>query len=253
MRIEPDSWLAGILGQDVYRICWSSSPFETRDSAQELRDALATTQNPSAFYYAKVPTQAVEQVRVLCSVGFFVVDVNLTYERLPQRDPDLVPRAGIVVLDLRPAIHAEVLDIARRCFTYSRFHLDPFLTWDQANQIKTEWVRNYILGRRGEQLLVAESDGVPVGFLAVLRTEVMGRSCRVIDLIGVSAAHHGRGVGESLINHFIQVSTGECALLRVGTQVANIAAARLYERCGFRLAESAYVLHAHVKNGQALP
>jgi ribosomal protein S18 acetylase RimI-like enzyme len=154
---------------------------------------------------------------------------------------------------MHPAAHAGVLDIARHCFTYSRFHLDPFLTREQANQIKTEWVRNYLLGRRGEQLLVAESDGVPVGFLAVLAAEAKGRSCRVIDLIGVSAAHQGRGVGESLISHFIQDSAGRCDLLRVGTQVANTAAARLYERCGFRLGESAYVLHAHVDNGKPLP
>lgn len=248
MRIEPDPWLAGILGQDVFRISSSSS----YSGAQSLRDALMEARSRSAFYYAKIPTQAVEQVRILCSAGFFVVDVNLTYERLPEREPGLAPRAGISVTDLRPATHAGVLDIARHCFTYSRFHLDPFLTREQANQVKTEWVRNYILGRRGERLLVAEQDGVPVGFLAVLAIEVKGRPCRVIDLIGVSPARQGQGVGESLIRHFVPSSAGECALVRVGTQVANTAAARLYERCGFRLAESAYVLHAHVKNGTLL-
>ena len=34
--------------------------------------------------------------------------------------------------------------------------------------------------------------------------------------------------------------------LRVGTQVANVPSLRLYENCGFRVAESAYVLHGHL-------
>jgi hypothetical protein len=33
--------------------------------------------------------------------------------------------------------------------------------------------------------------------------------------------------------------------MRVGTQIANIPSLRLYERLGFTMAESAYVLHAH--------
>ena len=100
--------------------------------------------------------------------------------------------------------------------------------------------------------MVAEWDGVPVGFLAVLAAEVKGCSCRVIDLIGVSNSHQGRGGGRELVDYFRQLYAGKCDLLRVGTQVANIPSARLYERCGFRLAESAYVLHAHVKDGKLL-
>jgi hypothetical protein len=37
--------------------------------------------------------------------------------------------------------------------------------------------------------------------------------------------------------------------LRVGTQISNIRAMRLYESIGFRAAETSYVLHAHIENG----
>jgi ribosomal protein S18 acetylase RimI-like enzyme len=252
MRIEPDAWLASILGNDVYRVCWEAPSADLSAGALALRDALASTRGRSAFYYAKVPSRAVDQVRIFCGAGFFVVDVNVTFERTPNFHPALKQRPGIVVRDMSSADHTEVLDIASHCFSYSRFHLDPFIARAQANLIKREWVRNYILGRRGERVLVAEWDDVPVGFLAVLAADVKGRSCRVIDLIGVSATRQGRGVGQVLVDHFTQTYAGKCDLLRVGTQVANTPSARLYERCGFRLADSSYVLHAHFNDGRPL-
>jgi len=44
---------------------------------------------------------------------------------------------------------------------------------------------------------------------------------------------------------FIQDSEKGYTTLRVGTQVANIPSTRLYEKAGFRLRASHYVLHAH--------
>jgi ribosomal protein S18 acetylase RimI-like enzyme len=252
MRIEPDAWLAEVLGHPAFRVYWPAPPTDLSAGAEAPRAALAGSPAGSAFYYAKVPARGVDQVRALCSLGFAVVDVNVSFERSPDAHTGLPTRPWIQVRDMRPADHADVLDIAGHCFTYSRFHLDPFIAREQANGVKREWVRNYILGRRGERVLVAEWDGAPVGFLAVLAADVPGRSCRVIDLIGVAPERQGRGVGRALVDHFIRAYAGGCDRLRVGTQVANTPSARLYEGCGFRLADSAYVLHAHVKDGRPL-
>jgi dTDP-4-amino-4,6-dideoxy-D-galactose acyltransferase len=252
MRLEPDPWLAKILGHDVYRVICGTPSADISASAEALHDALSGARRQATFYYAKVPSQAVDQVRVLCGAGFFVVDVNVTFERTPDASSPAQPRPGIVVRDMRPTDHTVILDVAEHCFSYSRFHLDPFFRREQANHIKREWIRNYILGRRGERLLIAESDSVPVGFLAVLAADIKGCSCRLIDLIGVSDSHQGRGIGRELVDSFKHLYAGKCDLLRVGTQVANTPSARLYERCGFCLVESAYVLHAHVRDGKLL-
>jgi ribosomal protein S18 acetylase RimI-like enzyme len=249
MNLEADPWLAGILGRDVYRLAW---PNDHPVDSEAVREILANTRGPFAFYYAKVPTQRVDLVRTLCGGGFSVVDVQVTFERAPDGEAGRPTRPGLPVRDIGPADHAAVLNIAGNCFTYSRFHLDPFFPREQANLIKREWVRNCILGRRGERVLVAEADSLPVGFLAVLAADVKGRSCRVIDLIGVSAASQGRGVGRMLVDSFTRAYAGHCDLLRVGTQVANTVSVRLYEGCGFRLVESAYVLHAHISERKSL-
>jgi ribosomal protein S18 acetylase RimI-like enzyme len=249
MYIEPDVWLADILGRDVYRLVCSN---DHNADSEAVREVITGARGRSAFYYAKVPTQRVNQVRALCGGGFSVVDVQVTFERAPDGLAGHWTRPGLHVRDITHPDHADVLDIAGNCFRYSRFHLDPFFSPEQANLIKREWVRNCILGQRGERVLVAEMDRVPVGFLAVLAADVNGRSCRVIDLIGVSAATQGRGVGTELVKAFTSAYAGRCEVLRVGTQVANVASVRLYEGCGFRLLESAYVLHAHINERKIL-
>src|SRR5437879_3307438 len=142
MRIEPDPWLAEILGHDVYRISWGTPSADLSAGAEALHGAMANTRGQAAFYYANVPSQAIDQVRVFCAAGFSVVDVNVTFEQTPDLNAGFQPRPGVLVRDIRPADHTEILDVAGRCFRYSRFHLDPFFAREQANQIKREWVRN---------------------------------------------------------------------------------------------------------------
>lgn len=199
-----------------------------------------------AFLYGRVPTDRVEGVHRLLAAGFTIVDVALTFDRPAGRPEDAPAGAeGAEVRDFQPPDEDRVLRIAETCFVYSRFHLDPRIPREVAHRIKREWIRNTIRGRRGERLLVAIRGGTPAGFLAVLASTHRGATSRVIDLIGVDPAFQGQGVGRALVAHFIREYAGKCEWLVVGTQAANIPSVRLYETCGFRLAETAYVLHAH--------
>jgi ribosomal protein S18 acetylase RimI-like enzyme len=68
----------------------------------------------------------------------------------------------------------------------------------------------------------------------------------------VDREHRGRGIGKALMGHLMEEAAGAGGLLRVGTQAANLASLRLYESLGFRIAETAYVLHCHVKPTRCL-
>jgi dTDP-4-amino-4,6-dideoxy-D-galactose acyltransferase len=242
MKIDADSWMTTVFGYDVFRV----AP-EGIDTAV-VRQHQRAREGRRAFYYAKVPTARVDQVQALASLGFGVVDVNVTFERLPGDDVD---QPTVVVRDATPKDRDALLDIAENCFVYSRFHLDPQVPNRIANAVKREWVDSYLHGRRGEKVRVAEDVGRPVGFLAVLAAKCHGKDARVIDLVGVAGDCQGRGVGKSLVSAFVRERAPGCALLRVGTQAANIPSMRLYERCGFRVAETTYVLHAHVNEPAA--
>ena len=91
-----------------------------------------------------------------------------------------------------------------------------------------------------------------MGFLAVLAASSDGEETRVIDLIAVGSEHQGRRVGKAMVAYFVRRYVGVCTLLRVGTQVANLASLRLYEKEGFLMDEATFVLHAHTKMGKVL-
>jgi ribosomal protein S18 acetylase RimI-like enzyme len=244
MRFESDNWLSGRLGCDAFRLISGSSSDE-----QALPGGDGSSLAPG-FYHAKVSTRDIALLRDLQARGFYVVDTNVTFERAPGLLGGPPSSGNVTVRNAAPRDTDEVLDIAATCFVYTRFHLDPQVSNEAANAIKREWIANYANGSRGEELLVAELDGKVAGFLAVLRGHSPAPGDRIIDLIGVAQDCQGRGVGKALVRHFVEASQGRCALLRVGTQVANIPSIRLYEQSGFRLAGSNYVLHAHVQREQ---
>lgn len=233
MDLREDSWLSGIFGHAVFRV-----------SSERAEDIAAHARSrPCAFYFAKVSTEETARVRELGAAGFFVVDVNVTLGRDPGVPAGPVP--GIRVTASRPEHRAGVLEIAESCFRYSRFHLDPLVPVATAHRIKRDWVDNYLRGARGERIWIAELDGRPAGFLAVLAS---GKT-RIIDLVGVRKDIQRRGVGRALVSEFIRQEGPSADLLQVGTQAANVPSLRLYENAGFRVERTQYVLHLHVRNG----
>ena len=221
--LRPDGWLSEVLGFAVYA---------TDGSGEVPGD------DGRSLTYAKIDVADTEAVARLTSQGFAVVDVNLTFARGGDRS---AVSSGVMVEPAGPE-HAEALvDIAGRCFRFSRFHLDPFLPGELADRIKREWIRSYVRGRRGVELLAAVDGGTPVGFLAVLESG----NARIIDLVGVAPEAQGRGTGRALVSAFVDRHSAPGRELRVGTQAANVPSIRLYESLGFSLVAAAYVLHLH--------
>jgi dTDP-4-amino-4,6-dideoxy-D-galactose acyltransferase len=244
MRFDRDTWLSGIFGCDVFKASFEKD--EILDPRIIFSEALNSRR---AFYYVKVPVASVAQVGALTMAGFRVIDVNVTFEREPVRSVE--SNSNIIVRDVLPKDEAAVLDIADSVFVYSRFHLDPLISKELANRIKREWIANYVRGQRGERLLVAEVDGKPVGFLALLVTGGEEKT-GVIDLIGVGKNMQGRGVGRRLVEFYVQDAYQKYSRLIVGTQVANVPSMRLYTKCGYLISNSTYVLHAHINEGKVI-
>lgn len=246
MAIAEDSWLSEMLGCSTFKVESDRSLSCTsldRHASQQTR----------AIYYAKIPIDGVEWVRQLSAIGFYTVDVNVTFAIDSQNGkPHSALETAIPISEIRSGDRQAVLDLAATCFQYSRFHLDPLIDNSIANRIKREWIANYIRKQRGEQLFVAAVENRPAGFLAVLRSQFDGKLVYTIDLIGVDADFRRRGIGRSLVNFFIDRYGDRGDRLQVGTQIANQPSMRLYQRSGFTFYRSAYVLHKHVNNGQTL-
>jgi ribosomal protein S18 acetylase RimI-like enzyme len=251
MKIGEDLWLAAIIGHGVFKIS-----LDEADVAREEDTARACEQitqhlrrQTRGSYYAKVDTARIEVVRQLGAIGFYVVDVNVTFG-LDKQDavPRVSPKSGsrYRIGEAPAEQHEEILEIARSNFRYSRFHLDPLIPNGIADQIKHDWILNYLLKKRGEHLWVAAVDDRAVGFLAVIAGHEAGRRYRAIDLIGVARDYQGQGIGQALVAFFIDSYREQSDFLQVGTQIANLPSLHLYQKLGFSLVKSAYVMHLHL-------
>ena len=244
MNFVPDDWLASLMHIPVYRVEVTTA--EALDTVQSM----PVPADGRVFFYTKIPVENVNQTMALTKAGFNIVDVNVQFERLPSKMPAVISQ-NMMIRQASPSDEYTVLNIAGSCFRYSRFHLDPLINHSLANTIKQEWIASYINKTRGVRLLVAEIEGVVVGFLAVL-IDNSRRETAIVDLIGVDPSWQGRSVGQELINYLIMDSIDKYACIRVGTQIANIPSLRLYEKCGFHVASAAYVLHAHFSTEQII-
>ena len=130
--------------------------------------------------------------------------------------------------------------LAARNFIYSRFHMDPLIPRDLANEVKAAWAENFFFKKRGDNMVVAFKDSSPAGFLQLL---YLGKDL-VIDLIAVEKRFRRMGIARAMI-HFAETALKEFEEMVVGTQIANVPSIRLYEKLGFTVASSAYTFHYH--------
>ncbi len=225
--VHRDPWLSEVMARPVFRV-----------GGDGMTDAVAAhvRAQQHGFYFAKIPTDRIGELRALAHEGFGVVDTAVTFELV--REVAVPP--AVAVADCTPADAEAVLAIAGSAFRYSRFHLDPSIGLPLAHHVKREWIANYIRKQRGDALLVAHDAGKPVGFLAA----IVSHGTAAIDLVGVASDAHGKGIGTALCAAFAQRYAGMPRV--VGTQVVNVPSIRMYTKLGYELARSQYVLHLHV-------
>jgi ribosomal protein S18 acetylase RimI-like enzyme len=235
MMIQPDAWLSEKLGRPAFAVAAAGA------TPAEVSAALASHLSPTnAFYTAKVGVLELAIVEALTAEGFSVVETSLHFEKPIDRHAP-VPQVGVCQPQWRDA----VLEIAECAFRFTRFHVDPKIDRAAANRVKREWIQSYVDGRRGDALLVAHDGDTVLGFNAMLVSDRPSGPVAVIDLIGVHPDQQRRGIGRLMVDGALHHYQDRCRSLEVGTQASNVPSVRLYERMGFRLIRSGYVLHRH--------
>lgn len=243
-RVQPDAWLAGILGREAYGVVLARAegnrlPEGYSDDPEPLRELLQR----DVFASSKAPVQDLERCHFLESLGFRLIDTNVQFEKPVIDTASLSGRC--MVRQAIPEDEEAVAAIAGTNIVFSRFHLDPRIPKAVADVLKAEWTRNFFRGTRGDAMVVAECEGGVAGFLQALRRD---EGMVVIDLIAVDRRFRRRGVGRDMCL-FVERVYPDTRQVRVGTQIANTPSLWLYTGLGYVFADAQYVFHHHGAGG----
>ena len=136
----------------------------------------------------------------------------------------------------RPATIADEATITRLAERLATFELPP---WRQPQDIAvadaSEMMRAVRGGVRGNEVLIAERGGQPVGCLHVLETtDFFGRSHAHISVLATTSEAEGSGVGRALLEYAEAWAAGRGhRLITLNVFAANTRARRFYERDGY--------------------
>lgn len=218
------SWDSEFFG---FRIARVNSQQLTSDLVSEI-DAWREAETIDCLYFLADPNDS-QTIRLAEDYGYRLVDLRLTFER------KLIPDEVRPLMDsIRPFVERDLeplIQIARTSYSDSRFYFDPCFPREKCELFYETWVRNSTNGSGfADMTLVAELNGLTAGFITSKCHETIGH----IGLVGVAESARGRSLGLALVNNALRwfIEQG-MERVQVVTQGRNIAAQRLYQRCGF--------------------
>lgn len=162
---------------------------------------------------------------------FNLVDVRITLDKKLLHSPD-VPWQP-TCHDIRLASASDVDDLRATAavgHTDSRFYHDPRFPRERCDELYAVWIERSCNGY-ADAVLVTDANGHAASYLSChLRADGVGQ----IGLVGVSSAYQGRGIGLQLVEESLRwFASAGVRQVEVVTQGRNIAAQRLYQKCGF--------------------
>lgn len=175
-----------------------------------------------------------ETTRVAENHGFRLVDIRVTLQcdlgsrvEVPHESSNKAIKVRPSRVDDIPALQ----EIARNSHRDSRFYADSRFPVRLCDALYETWIQKSCTGY-ADTVLVAEFNEQVLGYVSchLLRDTPRGR----IGLVGVTTPSRGQGVGSRLVNNALDWFRN-CGVetVEVVTQGRNIAAQRLYQRCGF--------------------
>jgi RimJ/RimL family protein N-acetyltransferase len=188
---------------------------------------------------ARVDAGELTTIHALEHAGFELIDGIQTFSlRLPAPAEELEPACEIRLY--RETDLEQILEIARSSYVFDRFHADSALSSAKADRINETWVHNCCLGRMADAVIVAAKGEVVLAYATCkideAATRVLGVGCGVIGMVATIASARKLGVAAAANRGSLDWFQSQgVEVVEVGTQLRNVPAGRLYERCGFRL------------------
>lgn len=162
--------------------------------------------------------------------GFHLVDVRVTLEWRLNSIPSTQVN-GCVIRDCSTTDISILQEIARSSYSQTRFYYDRHYPRDRCAELYATWITKSCQGD-ADRVIVAERNGAIVGFVTcIVKPDI---SEGTIGLVGVKPGMQGTAIGRAMITEAQRWFAGVgMQRVIVVTQIRNISAQRLYQRCGF--------------------
>lgn len=180
-----------------------------------------------------------ETIRFTREAGFLFVDGRLELEWSPG-DHHPTPTGSKEIRSARDTDLSLLEVLARQAHQNTRFFKDPEFDVEKAAELYVQWIRrdfqeNHVLVSPGRR------PGTLGGYLS-LAIPSPGRAR--IGLVAVDPGSVRQGLGRELVSTGLAwLAAQQVTSVRVSTQVANVAAIRMYEQVGFRVVENREWFH----------
>lgn len=209
---------------------------------EELRETVAQMHSrgiPLAYWFADRPTEQTHAEVV--AMGGALVDEKLTFvARLPEALEQPAAPLSIVEPYRETMPLTDLKELAVESGIYSRFVVDPRFPKPLARAMFEEWIVRSISKQVADEVLVIRQGSEVVGMVTIASKGHRGS----IGLLAVAEHCRGRQLGRALV----QAAQNWCRErdfeeVQVVTQQANVAAQRLYYKCGFELEQMEACYH----------
>ena len=170
------------------------------------------------------------EIDALERAGHGLLDLGVIF------DHDLrgvAPSKGLAV-GVKVAEERDIERVVAECagiFLTSRYYHDPAFHAQGAEEVHRRWIWNSFRGRADAVLVLEDVN-------AFVACAVDASGTGNIALFGVAPSAQGRGAGQRLLGGALAWFAERAKRVEVKTQATNYAAARMYERGGFRLFRS---------------
>ena len=248
--LEPLPWDSRMLRRSAARADFVvAGAYESRRHTYDaLLETISSESRKAGFEHLSVRVDAGDDagIHALESAGFLCVDALLTFERgvPPDGCSDTVGETieDLKLREVREGDFATIETLAGSSFVDGRFHADPSIDPEMAAAVYREWAVSCCRKTAADGVVVATTGaGEIIGFVACrIHADTgihLARLTASIVLIATASTARRRGIGRAIVTAALDwAGRRSVVAMQVGTQIRNTAAARLYERCGFRLA-----------------
>jgi GNAT superfamily N-acetyltransferase len=185
-------------------------------------------------------------LNTLISSGFYYIHTLITFGMSKNEFNNLAlpGDSNILIRIVKNTDVRDIINLAKKSFKYSRFHLDPFLDKTKANLLLSTSARNSILKGFVDIMYVAEFEGKVIGYYSAKKKYIPELNLKVgyAVISAVDEDYRGHGIFKELNKNLLRWFYKNTDIAEMGTYIANTPVHRTWSKNGLKVIRGTHQL-----------